>query len=375
MTVATPRGTGAPAAAGAPAPRRAQAVRWHGPRDLRLETVEVPAPGPGEVLLAVAYCGVCGSDLHEIADGPHAVPVDRPHPLSGAVAPVTLGHEFSGTVVALGDGVEGPPPGTGVAVEPNYRCGECTACREGRYEVCVGFGFAGLMGDGGMAEYAVVPSYMVRPLPEGTDLAAAAVLEPAAVALHGVRRSSFAAGQTALVVGLGPVGLLVCALLREAGAALVVGVDPTPARRDLAGRFGVDLALAPGDDVAAAVAARTGGDGVHVAFEVVGAQPAFDTALAALRTGGELVLLGLTDRLVLPAFDVVNAELTITASVGYRDCHDELIELLAGGRLDLAALVSDVVPLAEAPDALLAMAGGGAAGVKTLVRCTPGGAS
>jgi (R,R)-butanediol dehydrogenase/meso-butanediol dehydrogenase/diacetyl reductase len=347
-------------------------VRWHAAGDVRLETVEVRTPGPGEVLLAVAYCGVCGSDVHEVADGPHAVPVGAPHPISGATAPLTLGHEFSGTVVAVGDGVTGLPVGTPVAVEPNYRCEECTACREGRYEVCAGFGFAGLMGDGGMAEHAVVPAYMAHPLPDGFDLLAAAVLEPAAVALHGIRRSAFAAGQTALVVGLGPVGLLVCALLREAGAAVVIGVDPVPARRALAERWGVTRALAPEDDVRAAVATLTGGDGVHVAFEVVGAQATVDTALSALRSGGELLLLGLTDRIAVPASDMVNRELSLTTSVGYRDCHDELVALVTAGRLDLAALVTDVVPLAEAPSALCALARGGSGGVKTLIRCAPG---
>lgn len=279
MTAVLAEGAGVPT--GTPASRRSRAVRWHGPGDLRLDDVEVSAPGPGEVLLAVAWCGVCGSDLHEIADGPHAIPVGHPHPGSGAVAPVVLGHEFSGTVVAVGDGVSGLEPGSPVAVEPNYRCGACTACGEGRYEVCAVSGFAGLMGDGGMAEFVVVPAYMARRLPPGTDLAAAAVLEPAAVALHGIRRSTFAAGQTALVVGLGPVGLLVCALLREAGAGAVLGVDPVAARRDLATAFGVHRVLAPEDDVRAAVDELTGGDGVHVAFEVVGAQATTDTALAA----------------------------------------------------------------------------------------------
>ncbi|WP_219417068.1 alcohol dehydrogenase catalytic domain-containing protein [Pseudonocardia nigra] len=349
--------------------RSTRAVRWHGAGDVRLETVELSPPGPGEVLVAVAWCGVCGSDLHEVADGPHGIPVERPHPLSGAVAPVTLGHEFAGTVAAVGPDVDGVQVGGRVAVEPNYRCGRCTACREGRYEVCDGFGFAGLMGDGGLAEYALVPAYMVRPLPTGFDLAAAAVLEPAAVALHGIRRSTFAAGRAALVVGLGPVGLLVCALLREAGAAVVVGVDPVPARRDLATRLGATAALAPDEDVAATVRALTGGDGAHVAFEVVGAQATLDAALGSLRSGGELLLLGLVDRLTLPAFDMVNAELRLTTSVGYRDCHDELIELVSDGRLDLCALVTDVVALEDAPAALLRMAAGGSTGVKTLVRC------
>jgi (R,R)-butanediol dehydrogenase/meso-butanediol dehydrogenase/diacetyl reductase len=345
---------------------RGRAVRWHGAKDLRLETVHLPAPGAGEVLVRVAYCGVCGSDLHEIADGPHAIPVDRPHPLSGAVAPLTLGHEFSGEVAATGPGVEALPVGAPVAVEPNYRCGRCTACREGRTEVCAAFGFAGLMGDGGMAEYALVPAYMVHRLPDGFDLAVAAVLEPAAVALHAVRRSTFEAGQTAVVVGLGPVGLIVCALLREAGAARIIGLDPVPARRELARRFGVHAVLASDAD---AVEELAGGDGAHVAFEVVGSQAAVDLALSSLRSGGELLLLGLVDTLMIPAFDMVNAELRITTSVGYRDCHPELVRLVTAGRLDLAALVSDVVALADAPAALLDMAAGSPTGIKTLVRC------
>ncbi len=349
-----------------------RAVRWYGAKDLRLEPVSLPAPGAGQVLVRVAYCGVCGSDLHEIADGPHAIPVDRPHPLSGTVAPLTLGHEFSGEVAVTGPGVDGLPAGAPVAVEPNYRCGRCAACREGRTEVCAGFGFAGLMGDGGMAEYALVPSYMVHRLPDGFDLAAAAVLEPAAVALHGIRRSTFVAGQTAVVVGLGPVGLLVCALLRDAGAARVIGVDPAPVRRQLARRFGADAVLDPDADVPSAVEQLTGGDRAHVAFEVVGSQDAVDIALSCLRTGGELLLLGLVETLVLPAFHMVNAELRLTTSVGYRDCHPELVRLVTGGRLDLSALVSDVVPLADAPAVLLDMAAGTPTGIKTLIRCAGG---
>jgi (R,R)-butanediol dehydrogenase/meso-butanediol dehydrogenase/diacetyl reductase len=368
-------GAGASAESGDPPPLLGRAVRWHAAGDLRLEKVEVPSPRNGEVLLAVAFCGVCGSDLHEISDGPHAIPVGAPHPLSGAVAPITLGHEFSGTVVASGTGVTALPPGTLVAVEPNYRCRACTACREGRYEVCAGFGFAGLMGDGGMADYALVPEYMVRPLPEGFDLAAAAVLEPAAVALHGIRRSTFAPGQAVLVVGLGPVGLLVCALLREKGAATMIGVDPTPSRRALAARLGADVVLSPREDVVDAVETVTGGDGVHVAFEVVGAQQTFDTALAGLRAGGELVLLGLVDEILIPAFRMVNAEQSLTTSVGYRDCHDELMDLCAAGRLDLAALVTDVVELDDGPDVLRRMATNPGDSIKTLVRCTGGNGS
>jgi (R,R)-butanediol dehydrogenase/meso-butanediol dehydrogenase/diacetyl reductase len=172
-----------------------------------------------------------------------------------------------------------------------------------------------------------------------------------------------------VVVGLGPVGLLVGALLRDAGAALVVGVDPAPARRQLGSRFGMDAVLGPDADVPAVLEGLTGGARAHVAFEVVGSQAAVDTALSCLRTGGELLLLGLVEEVTLPAFDMVNAELRLTTSVGYRDCHAELVGLVAAGRLDLSALVSDVVPLADAPAVLLDMAAGAPTGIKTLIRC------
>jgi (R,R)-butanediol dehydrogenase/meso-butanediol dehydrogenase/diacetyl reductase len=346
-----------------------RAVRWHAAGDVRFEAVALRPPGPGEVLIDVAYCGVCGSDLHEIADGPHAVPTSTPHPLSGAVAPVTLGHEFSGVVRALGPDVDGPPPGTPVAIEPNYRCGSCTPCREGRYEVCDCFGFAGLMGDGGMAEQAVVPAYMVRPLPVGFDLVAAAVLEPAAVSLHAIRRSTFKAGDNAVVVGLGPVGLLLCTLLARRGAAMVIGVDPDPARRALSARLGAHTALNPADDVLGRVRSLTDGDGAEVSFEAVGAQSPFELALSSVRSGGEVVLVGLVDSLTIPAFDMVNRQQRLTTSVGYRDCHDELIDLHQAGALDLRSLVTRIVSLEEAPATLSLMTAGDDSGVKTLVHC------
>jgi len=346
-----------------------KAAVWYGAMDVRVEDVPVKPPGPREVTIEVAYCGICGSDLHEYADGPHAIPAGAPHPESGVAAPLILGHEFCGTVTRVGDGVTAVVPGDRVAVEPNYRCGRCTACRDGDYHVCDGFGFAGLMGDGGMADYAVVPDYMVHRLPAGFDLATAAVLEPAAVALHGVRRSGFEPGADAVVVGLGPVGLLVCALLRLRGAGRVIGFDPVPARRQVALDMGADAVHAPGPGAADAVRKATGGDGAHIAFEVVGSQDATDLALACLRSRGELLLLGLVPELRLPAFDMVNAEQRVTTSVGYRDCHPELVALVASGRLDLAALVGEVVELADAPEVLDAQARHGAQGLKTLVRC------
>src|SRR5438094_759765 len=113
-----------------------KAVRWHGPLDVRLDSVELAHPRPGEVMIRCAYCGACGSDLHEIRNGPHAIPTHTRHHLSGTVAPIILGHEFSGHVAKVGDGVTGLTVGSPVVIEPNYRCGECLSCRAGRYHLC-----------------------------------------------------------------------------------------------------------------------------------------------------------------------------------------------------------------------------------------------
>ncbi|MGL6236043.1 MAG: alcohol dehydrogenase catalytic domain-containing protein [Segniliparus sp.] len=349
-----------------------QAVRWHAARDIRLDQVQLPALLPDQVRIRVGYCGVCGSDLHEIGTGPHAIPVVQPHPISGAVAPITLGHEFSGTVVESGSEVDGLLPGTKVAVEANYRCGTCRACRRGDYHVCeTGFGFIGLMGNGGLAEYANVPAYMVQRLPDDFDLAAAAVLEPAAVALRAVRRSEANPDDSAVVIGLGPVGLLVVALLAQRGIGPIIGVDVTPARRELAESLGATATVTADADLSAAIKRVTGFTTADVVFEVVGKQVAFDAAMAVLRTGGRTILIGLGATMSIDAFGLVNREQSIVASVGYNDCHTELIDLVTRRELDLTAIVTEIIELEDAPKMLTSLATVGSDQVKTLIRCDP----
>ncbi|MFT2016551.1 2,3-butanediol dehydrogenase [Streptomyces sp. 796.1] len=346
-----------------------RAAIWYGAKDVRVEEAPVPVPGPDEVLIEVAYCGICGSDLHEYADGPHAIPTHTPHPASGVSAPLTLGHEFCGTVAALGSAVDGLAVGDPVAIEPNYRCGRCAQCRAGDYHICEHFGFAGLMGNGGLAEYVAVPRYMVHPLPAGVTLEQAALFEPASVALHALRRAEPLDG-TMAVVGLGPIGLLAVRLAAERGVPRIIAVDVSPARLEIAARFGATDLVDAGDGQAAErVRELTGGVGVDVAFEVVGSQAAVDTCLAASRRGGRVIMVGLAQQLRLDAFALVNNEQSIIASVGYRDTYPELIRLVAECGVDLWPVVTSTVALDEVVtqgfDALLA---GGGQEIKVLVR-------
>lgn len=324
-----------------------KALRWHGARDLRLRDIQLQVPEAGHVELQVAYCGICGSDLHEYQDGPHAIPHSAPHPISGCRAPLTLGHEFSGVISAIGADVVGLEVGDRVAVEPEYRCGKCRYCREELYNLCESMGFIGLMGDGGFAERALVPAYMLHRLPDSVSLRQAAVLEPAAVALHALRRSSLRPGQRCVVFGLGPIGLLLVMLARLRGIEEITAVDVSLERLKLAREFGASRVIDARQADLAKAQLREGA-APDTVFEAAGSQASLDAALGCLCKGGELVLVSLMGDIRLDAFDLVNRELRILGSVGYRDAYPELITLIADGRLDLTCVVTRIVTLEAA---------------------------
>jgi len=193
------------------------AVRWHARGDVRVEEVPPPAPpGPGEVQLRVRWCGICGTDLEEWLAGPVFIPAAVPHPLTGARAPLILGHEFAGVVVAAGAGVTGPLPGQRVAVDTIVSCGSCHWCRRGEVTRCPALGALGLHADGGLAELCNAPARMCLPVPDTVADDAAALAEPLAVAVRALRRGGLRPGERVAVVGAGTVGLMTV----QAAAAL-----------------------------------------------------------------------------------------------------------------------------------------------------------
>jgi (R,R)-butanediol dehydrogenase/meso-butanediol dehydrogenase/diacetyl reductase len=206
------------------------AVRWHGRRDVRLEEVDLSLPlGTGMVEAEVSWCGICGSDVTEYAQGPFAIR-PRPHPLSGQQPPLTLGHEFSARIVALGPEVDGLAVGDRIAVDACWRCNRCEACRKGEYNRCPLSGSIGLCSDGGFASRVRVPAYAVVRLPDRVSDEAGALLEPLAVGLHALDRGGAAAGERAAVLGFGAIGATTATVASAMGLDVIVS-EPNPARR------------------------------------------------------------------------------------------------------------------------------------------------
>ncbi len=319
------------------------AAVWYGARDIRVEARQ-SEPLPGNALrIKVAKCGICGSDLHEYVDGPHAIPVAEEHPLSRRKAPIVLGHEFCGTVVQVGGEVTGFQEGQRVVVEPEYRCGSCRACQRGEYNLCQSMGFAGLMGDGGMAEEATIPAYMAHILPNEVSFTQAAVLEPAAVALHALRRSGLGAGMRCAVVGAGPIGLLIVQLARLAGAREIAVSDLSDERLQLAKRVGATITVNTNSQSLSDHVRD-----VDVSFEAVGVQSALSSSFEVLRKGGRLVLVGLFGKPpTIDAFGLVNREIDLITSVGYRHVYPDLIALVAAGLFDPSRIVTRKIRLAD----------------------------
>ena len=200
-----------------------KAVRFHAAKDIRVEDVEIPKVKAGWVRLKPAFVGICGSDLHEYEDGPHIIPPSgSPHSITGENAPITLGHEFSGVIDQVGEGVEGLAVGDKVCVIPTIYDGDCRACKKGLTNSCDSFGFIGLSGwGGGMSEYTAAPANYVKKLPDDMELELGALIEPLSVAWHAVSTSPFKKGDDVLVLGGGPIGLAVVLTLLAKGCESV----------------------------------------------------------------------------------------------------------------------------------------------------------
>lgn len=308
-----------------------------------LQDWPVPDVGPEDVLIRVVACGICGSDVHGM-DGS----TGRRKP------PLVMGHEASGTITDVGAHVHGWSPGDRVTFDSTIWCGTCWFCRRGQINLCDRRRVLGVSCDdyrhhGALAEYVAVPQHILVRLPENVTFRQAAMVEPLSIAVHAVGRTRVALNDTAVVVGAGMIGLLVVQALRAAGCGRIIAVDLDQGRLDLACRLGADEGLrADLVDVPGEVLRRTEGRGADVAMEVVGLTPGVQTAVASLRKGGQLTLVGnLAAKVDLPLQAVVTRELTLHGSCSSCGEYPACLDLLGRGVMRVDPLISATAPLAE----------------------------
>jgi (R,R)-butanediol dehydrogenase/meso-butanediol dehydrogenase/diacetyl reductase len=314
-----------------------KAARFYGRGDIRIDDVPEPTTQPGTVKVEVEWCGICGTDLHEYLEGPIFVPTtEAPPAITGESIPITLGHEFAGVVSEVGSGVSRVRVGDRVAVEPYIICGNCDACVSGRYNVCRTLGFVGLSGyGGGFSQYVVAQERWIHPLGDlGTDVGA--LIEPLAVAYHAVKLSRVQPGQTALVFGAGPIGLVTTAALRAAGVEEIIVVEPADVRKAKAPGAGADHVLDPTTtDVTAEVLDLTKGRGADVSFECAGIDAVLKSAILSTRAGGTVVNVAIWGHEASVSMnDLVFHEINVLGSLAYADDHPATIEMVASGKVD-----------------------------------------
>jgi (R,R)-butanediol dehydrogenase/meso-butanediol dehydrogenase/diacetyl reductase len=326
-----------------------------GPRRFELVEMPDPAPGPGSAVVEVGYCGVCGTDVHGyLSEQPYAAAI--------------CGHEYGGTVVAVGPDVGGVAVGDRVVLGTSAACGRCGPCRAGQASWCQSV-FLDSIGrgpqapaHGGFAPYVAVPARRLVRLPDGVDDRDAALVEPATVALHALHRTPPRVGDTVAVQGCGPIGLLTIQWALASGAARVVAIEPHDARRNLAERLGAE-AVAPGD------ASGALGAGADVVFECAGVPATVQRAVELVRRGGSVNLVGLASgtSTIDPGSWLVK-EVTVVASLAYlRHEFDSTIDAVERARLNLRILADRTVGLGELPETMARLATDPTLAVKVLV--------
>ncbi|MGD0842418.1 MAG: galactitol-1-phosphate 5-dehydrogenase [Candidatus Acidiferrales bacterium] len=315
-------------------------------RQLEIADLPVPDAGPGEVLLRVAACGICGSDVHGY-DG-----------ASGRrIPPLVMGHEASGTVAALGAGVKNFAVGDRVTFDSTVSCGECAYCVRGEINLCdrrqvLGVSCGDYRRAGAFAEYVTVPARIVYRMPDALSFEEAAMMEPVSVAVHAVSLTPLAPKSSALVIGAGTIGLLILQVLRASGCdrVFVADIDATRLRRaEKAGATETVLAskLSLGDDL---IRLFAGAAAVDVAVEAVGLNETVNAAIQSVRKGGAVTLVGnISPEVTLPLQKVVAGQIRLQGSCASAGEYPRAMELVASGAVDVKSLISAVAPLEDGP--------------------------
>lgn len=325
-----------------------KAAVLHAPADLRVEDVEKPKPGPGEVLVKVGAAGICGSDIGRVM-------------VTGTYRfPTIPGHEFAGTVEELGEGVSGLAPGDRVALAPLMPCFDCEWCEAGKFSLCDDYDFLGSRSDGAFAEYLKAPARNVLRVPDNVSLEVAATIEPAAIILHGIHKLDLKLGDAVAVVGCGALGFFALQFAKLSGAQTLIAIDVDDDKLELARQVGADICINPAKtDAVAAVKAATRGRGVAVSLECAGSAPGRDLSILVAAKQGKVMLYGTAygdvtfaekafARMVREELEVVGSWNSYSLPFPGKEWFD-IIELLRTDRLVVAPLITHRATLEEAP--------------------------
>jgi len=313
-------------------------------RKLQMVDLPLPEPADGEIVVRVAACGICGSDVHGY-DGS-----------SGRrIPPLVMGHEAAGIVARVGNAVDNFREGDRVTFDSTIYCGECLYCRRGTVNLCdrrevLGVSCGQYRRNGAFAEFVVVPARIAYQLPANLSFPEAALLEAVSVALHAVSLPRIAPGSAALVVGAGTIGLLIQQALKVAGCSQIFVTDVDANRLALSQSLGATSVLLSGPSLAQDVLKATYGIGVDVAVEAVGNTPAVQSAISCVRKGGDVVLVGnVTPEVTIPLQRVVSCQITLYGSCASSGEYPRAIELLSNGQIKVKPLISAIAPLSEGP--------------------------
>ncbi|OXS76728.1 NAD(P)-dependent alcohol dehydrogenase [Domibacillus enclensis] len=324
-----------------------RAIVLEEPKKLVLKQLEIPEPGENEVLIQVKAVGLCGSDIHYYEHGKIGDFIVE--------KPIILGHEASGEIVKAGKGVVHLQQGQRVTIEPGATCGKCEHCQNGRYNLCEKVEFLATPPyDGAFCEYVVMRSDLVFPIPDQMSYETAALIEPFSVGLHAVSRGNLQEGETVLILGMGPIGLMTAAAAKLHGAGVIIGVDLEDSRLEKAKEMGATHVInIRTDSVDDKIMEYTKRRGVDVAIETAGSPAALKSMIAAVRRGGRAVIVGMSpeDESPLNIAQIINKEIDVKGVFRYHHTYPKAIELLSSGKVNIERMITDSYELEQAEEA------------------------
>lgn len=323
-----------------------KASRFLGNKTFAVTDLPTPHAGPGELVLRNQVCGVCGTDVHIYHGEPGSADVNPP---------VVLGHEYSGEVVEVGEGVTGFAVGDHVTVDPNIYCGHCAYCQNGKKQLCPSMEAIGVTRDGGFAQYSLIPAAQAFKLEPTVPWEAAAMAEPLACCLHGIDLAGIQVGDKVCVVGGGAIGLLMVQLAKLSGASQIVLSEPNEKRRQVGLQLGANAAIDPTRPDAQEAFAQVLGGGANVVIECVGNVPAVKSAFQFAGKGATVLLFSVPKvdaTFDLPLFDVYKKELTIKGSFVNPDTHARAVALINSGKVDFGPIITHRFTLDQLPEAI-----------------------